>query len=61
MPVCPSLIKPLDLEDEKVNFKENLLFMNNWFLKNFSESQKLVVFYLVGFFMGGNFFQKRIL
>ena len=58
MYVCMSHNQIIRLEDEKVNFKENLLLINKWFLKNFL---KWVVF-LLFFFRGGGrfFFKKRI-
>ena len=55
MYVCMSHNQIIRLEDEKVNFKENLLLINKWFLKNFL---KWVVFLLFFFRGGGDFFSK---
>ena len=41
------------IEDER-NFKENLLFKNNWFMKELI--REWVDFYLVGFFRAGGLF-----
>ena len=42
------------IEDEKVNFKENLLFKNNWFMNELI--REWVDFYLVGFLGQGVYF-----
>ena len=61
MYVCPS-VRPshnqiIRLEDEKVNFKENLLLMNKWFLKNFL---KVGSFNEVVFLGGGAIFFPKV-
>ena len=55
MYVCMSHNQIIRLEDENVNFKENLLFINKWFLKNFSESG-----FLLSRGGGAIFFSKSI-
>ena len=49
MYVCMSHNQIIRLEDEKVNFKENLLLINKWFLKNFLK----VGSFLLSKFLGG--------